>query len=139
MIFGVHLAITACGNSQTQNTEQATQAEQPQETVSESTYKDIDVDQCVTMIAEGDIVLLDVRTPEETAEGMIEGAVEIDFYGDNFEAEVLKLDREKTYVVYCKSGGRSANAAEMMAKAGFKNVHNLEGGYTAWSEANPDE
>ena len=127
------IAVASCGNSQTQNTDQH------QQEVEAVTFKNINVEQCADMIEKGDIVLLDVRTPEETAEGIIEGAIKIDFYGDNFETEVLKLDRDKTYIVYCKAGGRSSNASEMMSKAGFKDVSNLEGGYTAWSEANPDK
>ena len=79
--------------------------------------------------------ILDVRTPEEWAEGIIEGATMMNFYDDDFEAQLEKLDKEKSVAVYCRSGGRSGNAMDMMAKNGFKVVYNLEGGTTAWEAA----
>ena len=83
-----------------------------------------------------DVVILDVRTPGETAAGMIEGAVEIDFRGDNFKDQISALDKDKTYLVYCKSGGRSASACEIMQEMGFEKLYNLDGGYTRWSAEN---
>jgi len=82
-----------------------------------------------------DPVILDVRTPEEFAEGYIQNAINLDFYRDDFKTELGKLNKEKTYFVYCKAGGRSASAADMMLKEGFKNVVDLDGGITAWEEA----
>ncbi len=95
-------------------------------------YTNLDVPAFKAKMAEPGIVVLDVRTPAETAEGMIEGAILADYEADNFEAEVDKLDKEKTYLVYCKGGGRSSEACGIMTKKGFKNLYNLEGGYTAW-------
>lgn len=79
------------------------------------------------------MVILDVRTPEETAEGMIEGAEQLDYNADNFEAEIEKLDKEKTYLVYCRSGNRSGKACALMAEKGFKNLYNMKGGYRLFS------
>jgi len=82
-------------------------------------------------------VLLDVRTPEETEQGKITSeAVEIDFYGDNFREELLKLDKTKTYIVYCRSGKRSKNSQKIMADEGFEKVYNILGGYMAWEDQN---
>lgn len=97
-------------------------------------YGNLDVAGFKAKMAEPNIVILDVRTPAETAEGMIDGAIAIDYETDNFETEVDKLDKEKTYLVYCKSGGRSSDACDIMAKKGFKNLYSLKGGYTAWTE-----
>lgn len=97
-------------------------------------YTDLDVPAFKAKMAEPGSVVLDVRTPTETAEGMIDGAIAIDYEADNFEAEVDKLDKEKTYLVYCKGGGRSSEACDIMAQKGFKNLYNLKGGYTAWTE-----
>ncbi len=80
-----------------------------------------------------DIKFLDVRTPEETAEGIISGALKIDFRGDNFKDEIDKLDRSQSYIVYCKSGGRSSKTADLMKQMGFKSIYNLEGGYTSFA------
>jgi len=84
-----------------------------------------------------DLMILDVRTPKEIAGGKIdEKAIEIDFKADSFEKKINDLNRDKTYLVYCKSGGRSSKTANMMIMAGFKNVYNLEGGYSEWSSKN---
>ena len=80
-----------------------------------------------------DIKFLDVRTPEETAEGIISGALKIDYRGDNFKDEIDKLDRSQSYIVYCKSGGRSSKTADLMKQMGFKSIYNLEGGYTSFA------
>ena len=86
------------------------------------------------VLAKGDPILLDVRTPEEVAAGVIGEPVVLDFYADNFEAELDKLDKSKVYVVYCKAGGRSAKAAKMMHEKGFKYLYNLEGGYDEYAK-----
>ncbi len=79
-------------------------------------------------------ILLDVRTPEEFNEAHIEGALNIDFHGENFKANLENLDKEKTYKVYCRSGKRSASSAEIMKEVGFKKVINLSGGILGWQE-----
>ena len=81
------------------------------------------------------IVVLDVRTPKEVAQGVIQGAKVIDFFGDNFKVELGKLDKSKTYMVYCKSGGRSSKACKALEDAGISTYHNLKGGITAWNKA----
>lgn len=96
-------------------------------------YTDLDVPAFKAKMAEPGIVVLDVRTPEETAEGMIPGAMAIDYEADNFEAEVAKLDKNKTYLVYCRKGIRSSGACGIMAQKGFKNLYTLKGGYMAWT------
>lgn len=96
-------------------------------------YTDLDVAAFKAKMVEPGIVLLDVRTPEETVEGMINGAIAIDYESDNFETEIATLDKSKTYLVYCQKGGRSSNACKTMAGKGFKNLYNLKGGYLAWA------
>ena len=84
-----------------------------------------------------DAVILDVRTEEETENGIIEGAKVIDIYqGQGFIDEVEKLDKDKNYYVYCRSGARSAQACALMGQLGFETTYNLLGGYMAWSENN---
>lgn len=101
-----------------------------------NTYTDLSQDEFKNMESNlpEDVVVLDVRTDPEVAEGMIEGAIQIDYRGENFEEEVAKLDTSKTYVVYCRTGGRSAAASKIMTEElGFKNVNNLLGGYSEYS------
>ena len=79
-------------------------------------------------------VIIDVRTDDEFSTGYIEGAVNIDFYmGNKFISEIDKLDKSKSYFIYCKSGARSGQTCELMKQKGFKNVYNLEGGILGWT------
>lgn len=79
--------------------------------------------------------LLDVRTPKEWNQGIIEGAIMINIYEDDFNNSLEKLDKEKPVAVYCASGGRSGQAMAKMQKLGFKEVYNLKGGIGAWNGA----
>ncbi len=81
---------------------------------------------------QADLILIDVRTPQEVAAGKIEGALEIDFRSPDFQAQLDALDRDKPYGVYCKKGARSAAALKVMQELGFSKVYDLEGGYDAW-------
>lgn len=80
-------------------------------------------------------VILDVRTPDEFASGFIKGAVNVDFRDNYFQTRILDMSKDKTYFVYCLSGGRSSSAAEFMRKNGFKNVFELDGGMMAWNNS----
>ncbi|MBI5365298.1 MAG: rhodanese-like domain-containing protein [Planctomycetes bacterium] len=75
---------------------------------------------------------LDVRTPQETASGILSGALCIPV--DELERRMSELPRDgRPLLVYCASGGRSAAACEFLDGAGFEGLHNLEGGIGAWS------
>ncbi len=78
-----------------------------------------------------DLLVLDVRTPQEVALGRLESCVHIPL--QDLAARMDELDKDKDIVVYCKSGGRSRRAVEMLQTHGFKNLRNLTGGITAWS------
>lgn len=80
--------------------------------------------------------IIDVRTPQEFNSGHITGAVNVDIYDANFKTVLSKLDKSRKVLVYCKSGGRSSSAMEMMKEMGFSEVYNLNGGMLAWSNAN---
>lgn len=79
-------------------------------------------------------VLIDVRTPEEVQQGKIQGAVNLDYRSENFKEEVSKLDKNKTYFLYCAAGMRGSKASDIMEGLGFKQVYNLEGGLGAWED-----
>lgn len=79
-----------------------------------------------------DGVILDLRTTDEMNKGFIKGATQLDFLAKDAEKQIDKLDKNKTYYIYCASGGRSADAAEYMATHGFKRIYNLEKGFSAW-------
>ena len=79
-------------------------------------------------------VIIDVRTDDEFSTGYISGAVNIDFYmGNEFISEIDKLDKSKSYFIYCKSGARSGQTCELMKQKDFKKVYNLEGGILSWT------
>ncbi len=86
---------------------------------------------------EPDFVILDVRTPKEFSEGHVENAVNIDFYEDAFPDELEGLDRDKTYLIYCRTGGRSGSTFKMMRELGFQNVYNMKGGIEGWRATYP--
>ncbi|MGB1296366.1 MAG: rhodanese-like domain-containing protein [Flavobacteriales bacterium] len=77
-------------------------------------------------------IVLDVRTPEETASGHIENAEFADFYNPNFMNTINEMDKTKNYYIYCRSGVRSLKTCELMASLGFKGkLVNLLGGALA--------
>jgi rhodanese-related sulfurtransferase len=78
-------------------------------------------------------VIVDVRTPQEYSEGIIKGAVNIDYRDPSFAKKISKLDKDKPYFLYCLAGTRSAGAAEQMQKAGFKTIYTLEEGFKGWT------
>lgn len=83
-------------------------------------------------IKAGSVQLLDVRTPQEYAEGHIDGALNINVQSDDFQRMVEKeLSKDSTILVYCRSGRRSMDAAEILTKLGYK-VVNLKGGIIEW-------
>ena len=78
------------------------------------------------------VVVLDVRTPGEFSQGHIQGAVNLDVEAPTFDSEIAKLDKSKTYAVYCRSGNRSGVATQAMAKADFTHLFNLQNGIVDW-------
>ncbi len=110
------LVMTACGSST-------------------AAVQTVGADDAARLIEDSRTVLLDIRTPEEFADARIEGAVNIDFYADDFADRIASLDRDVTYVVYCRSGNRSASARDTFEDLGFDHVNELEGGILTWVQA----
>jgi rhodanese-related sulfurtransferase len=81
------------------------------------------------------ITILDVRTPEETGQGVVKGAQTMNFYEDGFIERASGLDKDQPIYVYCHVGGRSSKACTDLVKAGFTKVYNIDGGIVAWKEA----
>jgi rhodanese-related sulfurtransferase len=78
-------------------------------------------------------VLIDVRTKAEFSASRIPQAKLIDISSSSFSGEIEKLDKTKSYFVYCQSGMRSRAACSNMKKLGFENVYNLSGGISGWN------
>lgn len=80
------------------------------------------------------VVLLDVRTPEEYAQGHIDNSLNVNWFDSDFAKQVEGIDKDETIYVYCKVGGRSAKAQQKLKSLGYNNVVNLEGGYDAYKQ-----
>lgn len=99
----------------------------------QSGFKNAPIAELTQLKNEKKAIVIDVRTPAEWQQGVIAGAdLFIDYNGANFKQQIAKLDKSKTYIIYCRSGGRSAGASQVMSDAGFKNVINMQGGISSW-------
>jgi rhodanese-related sulfurtransferase len=86
-------------------------------------------------LGNANFVILDVRTPEEFQGGHLAGAVNIDFNAQDFQSKIRELDKSQQYLVYCRSGSRSAQASQYMVSQGFTHVLNMLQGITEWAAA----
>jgi rhodanese-related sulfurtransferase len=80
-----------------------------------------------------DVVLLDVRTPKEFQDGHIDGAILLDYYSSDYVERLKALDREKTYLIYCRSGNRSGKSLAIFEKLGFRRAYHMDTGVIGWS------
>ncbi len=101
----------------------------------QSKVKNVDAETFKNYLERTDVVLLDLRTDSEIArKGKIKGAKQIDFFKKEAEKQILELDKEKIYLIYCAGGGRSSDCGELMEKNGFKSIVNLDKGFDDWKK-----
>lgn len=106
---------------------------------SSAALETVSPDTAATIIAEkSSEIILDIRTPQEFSEGIIEGAINIDFYEPTFTANLDALDKDAHYVVYCRSDNRSGQAMRTFEDLGFTNVTEIDGGIVNWYNAGHD-
>jgi phage shock protein E len=86
--------------------------------------------------AQSNLVIVDVRTPDEYAQGHIEGALSINYYDADWSKQMDQLSKDQPIVVYCAVGGRSGKAFAVLKKLGFKEVYDMKGGFDAWRQQN---
>ncbi len=100
----------------------------------------VDIQQFAKLITDNSdnptVEIIDVRTPKEFHAGHIANAVLIDFYAKEFVETLEQLDKNNTYLLYCRSGNRSGQTLNLMHKLGFKAAYNMKGGMNAWTAAN---
>jgi rhodanese-related sulfurtransferase len=102
--------------------------------------KHVKAEEAASLVKEGKVQVLDVRTADEYKEGHIKGAKNIDFTENNFESEAAKLDKSKPWLVHCGGGGRSSRSLEVLQKLGFQHIYHLDGGLKGWkAEGKPVE
>lgn len=128
LLAALALVAAGCGGESSSATDEAT-------TASASGVTLASPEEAHLLVEQGDVEVLDVRTPQEYAEGHLEGATLIDFYEPDFAERIAELDRDKEYVVYCRSGNRSGQATKLMADQGFTAVTDVDGGIVAWEAA----
>ena len=131
VIVGTLGIVTSCSSDGSSSAEQAAAAATAGE------FATISPEEAATVVAEPptDLVVLDVRTPQEYAEGHLEGAVLVDFYDPDFADQLSELDPEVPYLVYCRSGNRSGQTLTMMQELGFASATDVDGGIVAWQSA----
>jgi rhodanese-related sulfurtransferase len=97
-------------------------------------YQNIENNEFKKLMTQPNTVVLDVRTPREINEGYISGTTQfIDIHDASFETTIGKLDKSKNYLVYCRSGARSAMACRLMYEKGFTGqLYNLAKGILGW-------
>jgi len=81
------------------------------------------------------LIILDVRTPAEFEDGHLEGAINIDYYADNFKDLLAELDPDTPYLLHCRTGARSGRTLPLMHEIGFTNIHHMQGGIESWKSA----
>lgn len=120
----------SCSNKKTtlENSETITKVQEPSiSIVSTEIYQEI--------VKQSDVQLVDVRTPEEYAEGSLPNAENIDFFDqENFITSFDKFDRDEPIYIYCQSGNRSGKSIPILVEMGFKKIYDLEDGYKQWVE-----
>ena len=90
-------------------------------------YKDVNIEKAIKLInSSTNLVILDVRTREEYLAGNIPNSINIDVLSQDFKSKIDMLDKNKEYLVYCRSGNRSAIASSIMSTNGFLNIYNLQ-------------
>ena len=133
LLSAILLAFTACSQNDSNSASNVANEEVRQEQEVEQTVKRVKKAEFKTFMADhSDYVLIDIRTPEEYSKGTIDGAVNINFYNDDFQAELNKLDKTKPVLMFCQSGGRSGRALPVFKSLGFEQVLELEGGYSRY-------
>jgi rhodanese-related sulfurtransferase len=145
MTLGGAFMFTACapqesadseGGEKESMSEIASSADADNKEPSTPMIENVDVNKAAELLESNkDIVVLDVRTPEEFSSERIAGAINVDFRAADFAEKLAALDKNQTYMVHCAAGGRSAKSRDIMQKAGFTSIYHMEGGMGAWESA----
>lgn len=106
-----------------------------------SDIKNITPEECDALLKQQDVQLVDVRTEQEYGNGHLKEAILINIQGQDFTTKATQqLDKQKPVIIYCRSGRRSMQAAQILVNEGFETVYNMKGGILAWqAEGLPTE
>jgi len=98
-------------------------------------FRNLSVEEFAQMSTNQANIILDVRTPKEFEAGHLPRAVNVDVLAADFDQKIASLDKARTYLVHCASGGRSVTACKQLGELGFPKLYNLSGGFKAWTRA----
>jgi len=110
-------------------------AEQKSTEHDSSGVQHVNPNQAQKLVLDKKVVVLDIRTQGEFSTGRIAGAKNIDFQAPDFEQRIDSLDKSKSYLVHCASGGRSTHSLMLFKKHQFQSIYHLDGGIKAWQKA----
>ena len=127
------LSLSACSKE----AEQATRADSPGEVPASggTSIEHVDAAGAAELLTDGEVVVLDLRTPEEFDSGHLAGALLVDYHAADFQEQLGALDKEPTYLVLCEVGWRSTRSLPRFERAGFARIAHLDGGMRAWRAA----
>ncbi len=108
---------------------------EPSEGKSTEPVVDVTPAEAAELVKANAVTVLDVRTPEEYAEGHIAEAINIDFKDPAFGENIAGLEKDEAYLVHCRSGGRSAESLKQLETLGLKKIYHLTSGMNGWQEA----
>lgn len=128
-------ALSACGGDDAAGADTAADTTVSAGTGDRPAFGLVTPEQAAGLAVDPGVTVIDVRTPEEFAEGHLDGAVLVDFSAPTFADEVAQLDPAKPYLVYCRSDNRSGQAVAAMQSLGFEQLWDMDGGVVAWSAA----
>ncbi len=129
ILIAISINLTSCKKKTTNNKQQT-------EITNTKFLKDVNPKEFKQIIDTEDVIILDVRTPQEVAKGNIKGSSMINYFDENFLDKLSLVNKSKTICIYCKSGGRSSKAAKILQENGFNKIYQLEGGLIAWENEN---
>jgi rhodanese-related sulfurtransferase len=123
-------AILACENTSRQQKENNLKTQQ------ENIVINVSPKEAMKLIEQDNLIVIDVRTPEEYQSGHIPGAININVNDPSFQEKAKTIDSNKKILVYCRSGHRSTIASNQLKDLGFTKIYNLKGGIMAWEKEN---
>ena len=101
----------------------------------EVTVKHVKPKEAEKLVAEHKVTVLDIRTPDEFAEGHIAGATNVNYLSSSFARQISSLPKTNAYLVHCASGNRSTKSLKIFSQQHFDSIYHLDGGFEAWKEA----
>jgi rhodanese-related sulfurtransferase len=95
--------------------------------------KNVNAEEVFTLVSDENFIILDLRTPMEYNASRINGAINIDYYSEDFIDELSKLEKDKPYLVYCRTGSRTNHAMQVFISMGFQDITHLYRGIVDWA------